>query len=154
MPTSEGRSPSKLLITVGGGALAAVAAAYLLYVLPPERVLGKPASQSMAGSLPKHGVGGAGSPPLHEGGVPQLQTSPGVQTATAAPANAGSRSATVETETRGAPRPTWVELVAAGKPLVFPTINTAVSVTFRETLGSQYAEFIVDSPGKESLRFG
>jgi hypothetical protein len=38
-------------------------------------------------------------------------------------------------------------------PAVLSQINTVVSVAFRETLGSRYAEIVVDSPSQKSFRF-
>jgi hypothetical protein len=168
------RDTGTWLLTAGGGFLAAVAAAYLLYLLPPERVLGRDGAAVSAVPTPTGGlVGKPESEPLQKqstapvhpvppSSLPPELSSPELRQAVV-PAGTG-----VGTEVEVVPHPTLGEMpesrstrldssavrfLTPEAPVTFSEIDAVVSVSFRDTLGSQYAEFLVDAPGQSSFRF-
>ena len=170
----EKLSRNKWLITVLGGIIAAVATAYFLYLFPPERIFGQPDAKPAVDSDLNEGTGGPGLTAFQEVSASQkaerldtlAQSSgpsdPAIQDSRPGPAGTGAKTRRVPQGVSGQEelRPGAVSLFQAratllspDTPILFSKIDTVVSVTFRETLGSSYAEFVVDTPRQKSFRF-
>lgn len=152
----EGYPSGKWLITIVGGAIAAVAAAYFLYLFPPQRIVRQPEPKPIVGSLPNYGQGRESFSPNRESAAPVRTPTPSVSDLSSTGSRGVEKKPWKEGKVRSSPvspAQTDVKLLSQGEPLAFSSLDTTVSVTFRETLGSRYAEFVVDAPGQETFRF-
>ncbi len=135
----------KWLMTAVGGTIATLAGGYLLHVFLQPQTTPPVASVRADETARADPV-----PPARQTGGylverPALSETP-IQTPAPEPA--------AETLEPVAPRPAGgPKLLSPAAPVLFSEIDTLVSVSFRETLGSRYAEFVVDAPGSESFRF-
>jgi len=148
----EPSRPSKWLVNVSVGTAAAVAAAYVLYLLPPGRILGRQDTQPAAeaqGSATSVGAGSIAPPQPSRPAAPESRERP--VRATNEPR---LKPLPAKSTSQAQPRPGLISSVLSpDTPAVLSSIDTVVSVAFRETLGSRYAEIVVDSPSQKSFRF-
>lgn len=141
------RDPSSWLITVLGGALAAIVAGYFLYFFPPDRSL------RHAETIPSPRTE---QPPALDRTLQEAQRRPSPSKMRSSPGQETSysdlepRLVDPDQESLDESR---VREISPGNPVYFADIDTGVNVSFRETLGSRYAEFVVTAPGRASFRF-
>jgi len=147
----EWSNAGKWLGGVLGGCVATIAAAYLLYWVPPERLLGRPAAKPEAKVDEGTNPGGSGpaDPPASAPAASQPREEPVKTPPVPGPLSAPAKGAEQE-DLRARP---ITAILAPGTPAVLSPIGTVVSLAFRDTLGSRYAEIVVDPPSQKSFRF-
>lgn len=142
-------SPSKWLVAVLAGIVATVVAAYLLYLFPPERTLDRQVAKPVTGAENFGRTGSVGPPQASRPAAPEPEERP-VRTLNEPRLRPVPDKGAGQEQLRPGP---ISSVLSPDTPTMLSSIDTVVSVAFRETLGSRYAEIVVDSPSQKSFRF-